>query len=54
MLANECNYLYYLTKPFGEDVFSIRWYAQVRGHELVARRDLLPDEPDHPRAEQRY
>ena len=36
------------------DAFSIRWYAQVRGHELVTRRDLLPDEPDHPRAEQRY
>ena len=44
----------YFTKPFGEDAFSIRWYAQVRGHELVARRDLLPDEPDHPRAGQRY
>ena len=36
------------------DAFSIRWYAQVRGHELVTRRDLLPDELDHPRAEQRY
>jgi len=28
--------------------------ARVRGHELVIRRDLLPDEPDHPRADQRY
>ena len=45
---------FYFTKPFGSDAFSIRWYAQVRGHELVTRRDLLPDEPDHPRAEQRY
>jgi hypothetical protein len=45
---------FYFTKPFGQDAFSIRWYAQVRGHELVTRRDLLPDEPDHPRAEQRY
>ena len=26
----------------------------MRGHELVTRRDLLPDEPDHPRADQRY
>jgi hypothetical protein len=43
-----------LTKPFGQDAFSVRWYAQVRGHELVTRRDLLPDEPDHPRAQQRY
>jgi hypothetical protein len=43
---------FYLTKPFGQDAFSVRWYAQVRGHELVTRRDLLPGEPDHPRAEQ--
>ena len=45
---------FYLTKPFSADAFSVRWYAQVRGHELAARRDLLPDEPDHPRADQRY
>jgi hypothetical protein len=29
-------------------------YAPVRGHELLRRRDLLPDEPDHPRADQAY
>src|SRR5512136_800212 len=45
---------FYFTRTFDQDAFSIRWYAQVRGHELVTRRDLLPDEPDHPRAEQRY
>ena len=45
---------FYFTKPFSADAFSVRWYAQVRGHELVTRRDLLPDEPDHPRADQRY
>ncbi|MEE8391247.1 MAG: hypothetical protein V3S14_10695, partial [Anaerolineae bacterium] len=26
----------------------------VRGHELVRRRDLFPDEPDHPRADNAY
>ncbi len=45
---------FYFTKAFGDEAFSIRWYAQVRGHEMVTRRDLLPDEPDHPRADQRY
>jgi hypothetical protein len=45
---------FYFTRAFGADAFSVRWYAQVRGHELVTRRDLLPDEPDHPRADQRY
>jgi len=54
MLSNICNWLYYLTKAFGADAFSIRWCARVQGHGLVTRRDLLPDEPDHPRADQRY
>ena len=44
---------FYFTRAFEADAFSIRWYAQVRGHELVTRRDLLPDEADHPRANQR-
>jgi hypothetical protein len=34
----------FFTKAFGEEKWSIRWYAPVRGHELVRRRDLLPDE----------
>ncbi len=45
---------FYFTREFGADAFSVRWYAQVRGHELLTRRDLLPDESDHPRADQRY
>ena len=45
---------FYFTKAFGAEKWSIRWYAPVRGHELVRRRDLLPDEPDHPRADELY
>jgi hypothetical protein len=45
---------FYFTKPFGADAYSVRWYAQARGHELAARRDLLPDEPDHPHAAHVY
>ena len=45
---------FYVTKPFGQDAYSVRWYAQVRGHELLTRRDLLPDEPDHAQASQPY
>ena len=29
-------------------------YAKVRGHELVKRKDLFRDEPDHPRANEEY
>ena len=29
-------------------------YARVRGHELVLRKDLFRDEPNHPRANEEY
>lgn len=45
---------FYFTKAFAEEKWSIRWYAEVRGHELARRRDLLPAEPDHPRADEPY
>ncbi len=53
--TTEADYLaFYFTKAFGEERWAIHWYAPVRGHELARRRDLLPDEPDHPRADQAY
>lgn len=45
---------FYFTKAFGDEKWAIHWYAPVRGHELVRRRDLLPHEADHPRAEDPY
>ncbi len=45
---------FYLTKAFGQDKWSIREFAPVRGHELVRRVDLLPAEGDHPRAGEAY
>jgi len=33
---------------------SVCYYARVRGVELVYRRDLLPEQADHPRADERY
>ena len=41
---------FYQTKVFGPDKWAIHYYAPVTGHELVARRDLIPSEPDHKRA----
>jgi hypothetical protein len=38
------------TKTFGDDRWAIHYYARIQGHELVTRRDLIPAEPDHPRA----
>jgi len=45
---------FYFTKAFGDEKWSIRWYGPVRGYELARRRDLFPDEPDHPRADEAY
>ncbi len=44
----------YFTAAFKEEKWAIHWYAEVRGHELVYRRDLLPDQPDHPHADKPY
>jgi hypothetical protein len=45
---------FYFTKTFGENRWAIHYYAPIEGHELVTRRDLIPSEPDHPRAGQWY
>jgi hypothetical protein len=45
---------FYLTAAFGDERWSIPYYACCLGHELAARRDLLPGEPDHPRAGEPY
>jgi hypothetical protein len=45
---------FYFTKAFGEERWAVHWYAPVRGHELKRRRDLIPEEPDHPRAQHAY
>ncbi|RMG75243.1 MAG: hypothetical protein D6711_07075 [Chloroflexi bacterium] len=33
---------------------SIPYYAKITGYELRTRRDLIPDAPDHPRADHKY
>lgn len=45
---------FYFGRHFGEDKWAIHYYAPRTGHELARRRDLLPDEPDHPRADALY
>ena len=45
---------FYFTAAFREDKWAIHWYTEVRGHELVRRREILPDQPNHPRADAPY
>lgn len=45
---------FYQTSAFGPERWAIRYYALARRWEQVRRIDLLPDEPDHPRAQELY
>jgi hypothetical protein len=45
---------FYLTAAFGEQRWSIRSIAAVQAVRLAQRAELLPEEPLHPRASQRY
>lgn len=46
---------FYQTGAFPPDErWAVRWYAAVREYRIAARRELIPEEPDHPRADHRY
>jgi hypothetical protein len=45
---------FYQPSAFGERGGQIEFIAQVRGHELATRAELLRDEKDHPRANEEY
>jgi hypothetical protein len=45
---------FYQPASFGEGGGQIQYIAEVRGHELTTRAELLRDEPDHPRAREEY
>ncbi len=45
---------FYLTAAFGPERWTIPYLAPVLRYRLVRRRDLLPEEPDHPRADEWY
>ncbi|GAB4217377.1 MAG: hypothetical protein OHK0022_59540 [Roseiflexaceae bacterium] len=45
---------FYQTAAFGPERWSVRYAAPLLRATIATRRMLLPDEPDHPRAGQRY
>lgn len=54
-LINVDYLLFYQTTKFPAGHQSmIETYAEVKGHELTTRQDLLRNEPDHPRAKEEY
>lgn len=47
-------FAFYFGQRFGAQKWAIHYYAERLGHELTTRRALLPQQPDHPRAEDYY
>lgn len=45
---------FYHTSAFGDEKWRIQYVAEVRGHELTTRAELLHEEIDHPHAHQEY
>ena len=45
---------FYQPSAFGERGGQIEYVAEVRGHELTTRGELLKDEANHPRAREEY
>lgn len=45
---------FYQPASFGEAGGQIQYVAEVRGHELTTRAELLRDAPEHPRAREEY
>jgi hypothetical protein len=45
---------FYQTAAFGMERWAVRYVAPVEAVSVARRRELLPDEPRHPRADERY
>jgi hypothetical protein len=45
---------FYQAGNFGQQGAQVQYVAEVKGHELTTRLELLRDEPDHPRAHEEY
>lgn len=45
---------FFLSRAFGDQNGAVHYYARRTGHELARRRDLLPEQANHPRADRLY
>jgi hypothetical protein len=45
---------FYRSRAFGAEAWRIGHYAPALRYELLRRREIIPDEPRHPRADQLY
>jgi hypothetical protein len=47
-------FAFYFGRHFGPQKWAIYYYARNLGHELVTRKELFPNETDHPHADKPY
>ncbi len=47
-------YAFYFGAKFGDEKWAIHYYAPQTGFELLRRKDLLPEQQSHPRANDNY
>jgi hypothetical protein len=45
---------FFLSRAFGSQNGAVHYYARIKGLEMRHRRWLIPDEPNHPRADEKY
>lgn len=45
---------FYQTKKFEQEAYCIRWYSEVENISIVKRRELLPEIPNDPKANEEY
>ncbi|WP_110515034.1 hypothetical protein [Herpetosiphon llansteffanensis] len=45
---------WYQTKAFGAEGGQIRWYAEINHVSQATRIQLIPEQPEHPRAQEHY
>lgn len=45
---------FFFTKAFGQQAHQVCYYAPVLRYRTMTRRELLPDQGEHPRAHERY
>jgi hypothetical protein len=45
---------FYQTAAFGSERWAVRYYAPILSYRVVTRRELLPEEPRHPHADNHY
>ena len=47
-------FAFYFGRRFGEEKWAIHYFAPQLGHELTTRLALMPNQPNHPRAQEMY